>query len=107
MTKIIIFLLFLYIFFASCIQTPRTIDPELFAIDSIIETYPDSALFTLEEMMLSADNFDNYNKAYYYVLLAAAQNKKGVSLIESDVLIDFAIKVLNKKRDMDLLSRAY
>lgn len=105
MYKIVNCLLFT-LFIASCVQSPRVIDPQLLEIDSFLESYPDSALTALENFP-SLESLDKYNESYYNILLTAARNKMEISLLESDVLIDKAIKNLSRKNDPILLARAY
>ena len=87
-------------------STKYEINPVLLKIEKKLIEDPGNALFTLENLHLEG-SFNDIDIAFYYILLAEARSQNGISLSESDALIDFSIKTLNDKFYPALLARAY
>lgn len=83
----------------------RHVDENLIKIDKLISANADKALSELENDIL-IDGLDEYNQAYYYVLLAEVRDKKDQKLLPLDSLINCALKVLLNAGDDRLFTRA-
>jgi hypothetical protein len=99
-------LYFLILFFLFGCTLKQEFDPVLSEIENLRINDPDSVYLVLEGLYPGKD-FDTRNRAYYYILLTEARNEKGISLLECDSLIDFAVKNTNKSKYPALLAKAY
>lgn len=89
----------------ACNQTNK-FHPLLLEMESMLIENPDSALSVLEGLS-HENNFRGIDLSYYYILQTESRNKSDVSLLESDSLIDFALKDINDKKYPELIARAY
>lgn len=99
------FLFFLTILLSACNRT-KEIAPVLQEAEALLGEYPDSALTVLENLYPGKE-FNRRDRSLYYLLLTEARGKNDISLIESDSLIDYAIKTIDAKVDPDLSAKAY
>jgi tetratricopeptide (TPR) repeat protein len=110
MTNIKVHLIVISTFFLlynSCSEfATKALDSNLAKAENIMKSYPDSAVMLLEKMD-PLKNFNNYNTAYYYLLLTEARMKNKESLLPSDTLVDWVITHLNSKKDMRLKAKAW
>lgn len=89
----------------SCENALRNANHELLRIDNLLETSLDSAEIAFES--INPDLLNNFDRSYYSILLIAIQSKKGESLVDLDKMVDEAIHFFSKKKDLQLLARAY
>ncbi|MDR0799730.1 MAG: hypothetical protein LBN18_08230 [Dysgonamonadaceae bacterium] len=89
------FLLVFLLFFACADE--RKVNDALLAAENLLLQQSDSALQMLDS--LSPESMNNYNKAYYYLLLTEARDKNKQSLLHSDSLLDWTLGYLNPETD--------
>lgn len=101
----IIYLLVWAVCLSGC-HPPQETHPFLTEMENLLPLCPDSALREMEKLY-PAGHFSQNDRSHYYILLTEARHKNGISLIDSDTLIDLALAHLHRKGDPLLLSRAY
>lgn len=84
-----IYIFWLTVFLASCTISKNT-NPILAQADSLLEAYPDS-VFVLLKSLPSPHTMSEADYAHYALLMTAAHDKKELSLIPCDSLINFAL----------------
>lgn len=84
-----IYIICLIVFFASC-STSKNTNPILEQADSLLEANPDSVLVLLKSIP-SPHKMSEAGYAHYALLMTAATDKKELSLIPCDSLINFAL----------------
>lgn len=84
-----IYIICLIVFFASC-STSKNTNPILEQADSLLEANPDSVLVLLKSIP-SPHKMSEADYAHYALLMTAATDKKELSLIPCDSLINFAL----------------
>lgn len=84
-----IYIIYLIVFFASC-STSKNTNPILEQADSLLEVNPDSVLVLLKSIP-SPHKMSEADYAHYALLMTAATDKKELSLIPCDSLINFAL----------------
>lgn len=84
-----IYIICLIVFFASC-STSKNTNPILKQADSLLEANPDSVLVLLKSIP-SPHKMSEADYAHYALLMTAATDKKELSLIPCDSLINFAL----------------
>ncbi|MCD7900681.1 MAG: hypothetical protein LUH22_12645 [Bacteroides sp.] len=81
------------------------LDKHLIEIDNLIHVDTDKAFLELENNVFM-DDLDEFNKAYYYVLLTEIKDRKEQNLLPYDSLINTSLKVLINSTNNDLFARA-
>lgn len=84
-----IYIICIIVFFASC-STSKNTNPILEQADSLLEANPDS-VFVLLKSLPSPHKMSEADYAHYALLMTAATDKKELSLIPCDSLINFAL----------------
>lgn len=101
--KQLILILLISIATSSCSNT-NGIDKRLGYASSLMNEYPDSALFILEELGQETKSFNAQNKAYYALLLTQAKDKN-YHFETDDSIISIAVKYYeqtNQKQNLFL-----
>jgi len=101
MKTIFSYILFFCFLFLSACTGKNEISPLLLDVERLLENDPDSALLILESIHLEEVN--QYNQAYYYLLLVEAKNKNEESLLSDDLHLDWILEHIN---DKDLVAKA-
>lgn len=83
----------------------RHLDERLKEIDKLIPVNSDKALSELD-ILAYLDELDEYNRAYYYVLLTELKDKKDQKLLPLDSSINNALRELIHSDDSRLFARA-
>ncbi|MDR0799727.1 MAG: tetratricopeptide repeat protein, partial [Dysgonamonadaceae bacterium] len=81
----------------------HTVDPRLSIYEHLLPEQPDSIYSVLAQFPVA--DLDNYNRAYYYVLLTEACEKTEQSLLSSDSALTWALSSRDIRTDTHLWSK--
>ena len=91
---------FCFLFLFACTEK-NEINPLLVETESLLADNPDSALYVLKNIHFKKT--DQYNLAYYYLLLIEAREINEESLLSCNLLLDWMLECID---DKDLIAKA-
>lgn len=104
MNKYLIAISLLSVFLTACTRQ-QPINPILIQADSLMQTYPDSALWLLQQIDVD-DLHGKSNHAYYALLLTQARDKNWIPMA-NDSLIQTAVDYYKDRDDKTQAAKAY